>query len=300
MRQPVIYIIIGIILFLLGSCSRRPSYVIPQKKMTDVLYDIRLTQSIYNNDPQFKSDEMKDALVAGVLRKHDITQAELDSSLLWYSDNIQYYSAINDTVAARLKAKNELLIQSRMASTSRGNQRNLIIPTFFYLSSYTPTLSFDIDTLKFKSTKNISSFHLNFDVQGLSTTQKAEAAVYFNYTDTLIKEKVAIESNTHYAINKPSLPDSLLKSISGYIHLENSRNNLSDVLIHNISYIDTLNINKRTDSPGSDKPATITKSSTSTQKPENSKTDEPKSEQPKGDDTLKIRGRATELRRERN
>jgi len=252
--------------------------VIPQKKMTDVLYDIRLTQSIYNNDPQFKSDEMKDALVDGVLRKHNITQAELDSSLLWYSDNIQYYSAINDTVAARLKAHNELLIQSRMA-VNRGKQSNLIIPTFFYLNSQTPTLSFDIDTVKFKNTKNISSFHLKFDIQGLSAMQKAEAAVYFNYKDTLVREKLPIESNTHYTINKPSLPDSLLKSISGYIHLENSRHSLSNVLIHNISYIDTLKVDRRTDSPRSDRPGTTTRTSTPTSKPAVN-TEQPKSEGP--------------------
>jgi hypothetical protein len=205
--------------------------------MTDVLYDIRLTQAIYNNDPQFASDEMKDALVEGVLRKHNITQAELDSSLLWYSDNIEYYKAINDTVADWLKAKNELLEQSRMASQDKGRLMNRLIPSFFYLNRYTPTLSFDIDTIKIKTVKNISDFHLNFDIQGVSTSQKVEAAVYFNYKDTLVKRIILVENNRHYSINKPVLPDSLLKSISGYIHLGNNKNSLSNVLIYNINYM---------------------------------------------------------------
>jgi hypothetical protein len=270
--------------------------------MTEVLYDIRLAQSIYNSDPQFRSDEMKDALVAGVLRKHNITQAELDSSLLWYSDNIQYYAAINDTVAARLKANNELLIQSKMASSGRRRRANLIVPPFFCLNNYTPTLSFDIDTVKFKDTKNISSFHLNFDIQGLSTSQKAEAAVYFNYTDTLVRKKIPIESNSRYSIDKPSLPDSLLKSISGYIHLENSRNSLPDVLIYNISYIDTLKSAGQADSPVSpDKFVNDSKTDTLIQRKAIDIENQPEREKPRRiDDTSRISVRAAELRRERN
>ena len=246
MQRSVIYIIISI-LILFSSCGRRPGYVISPDKMTDVLYDIRLAQSIFNDDPQFRSDDMKDALVAGVLKKHNITQAELDTSLLWYSDNIQYYAAINDTVAARLKFRNESLINFRSAMLSRGSRSNLIIPTFYYLNSYTPTLSFNIDTLKMKSIKNISDFHLKFDIQGLSAKQKAEAAIYFNYKDTLVKTRIPIESNSHYSISKPSLPDSLLNGISGYIHLKNNTSSGSNVLIHNISYIDSVAVARHKD-----------------------------------------------------
>lgn len=281
MQRPVIYIILAV--FLLSSCNRRPGDVVSPQKMTEVLYDIRLTQSIYANDPQFKSDEMKDALVAGVLRKHKITQAELDSSLLWYSDNIQYYSAINDTVAARLKAKNESLMRSRIGSGANRRQTNQIIPTFYYLNEYSPTLSFDIDSLKIKNIKNISLFHLKFDIQGLSAEQEAEASVYFNYKDTLVRRKMPIERNTHYSFSKPSLPDSLLKSISGYIHLKNDINNISsNVLIYNISYIDSLKVSTR----GADSPNKTGRTSDEVRKPATgniSNTEEAKKEQPKNE-----------------
>ncbi|WP_370525406.1 DUF4296 domain-containing protein [Dysgonomonas sp. 521] len=249
--------------------------------MTEVLYDIRLTQSIYVNDPQFKSDEMKDALVAGVLRKHKITQAELDSSLLWYSDNIRYYSAINDTVAARLKSRNESLMRSRTATGTNRRQTNQIIPGFYYLNEYTPTLSFNIDSLKIKSIKNISFFHLKFDVQGLSAQQKAEASIYFNYKDTLVRRKMPVERNTHYSFSKPSLPDSLLKSISGYIHLKDDINNISsNVLIYNISYIDSLAVSPRgADSPNRTKTTSDAVKKPATSTPSN--TEEAKKEQPK-------------------
>lgn len=240
--RPIIYITISITV-LLCSCSRRPRYVIPERKMMEVLYDIRLAQSIYLNDPQFKPDEKKDALVAGVLEKHKITQAELDSSLLWYSDNIQAYSEINDSVASRLRARNEALMASRIVQNTRGRQRfDLVVPTYYYLDKYTPTLSFDIDSFKMKGIKNISAFNLKFDVQGLSDLQKAEAAVFFTYKDTLVRKMVPIEGNKQYSLSKPQLPDSLLKSISGYVHLRNNATVSSGVVLYNMSYIDSLAI----------------------------------------------------------
>ena len=97
-----------------------------------------------------------------------------------------------------------------------------------------------------KSIKNISDFHLKFDIQGLSAKQKAEAAIYFNYKDTLVKTRIPIESNSHYSISKPSLPDSLLNGISGYIHLKNNTSS-GNVLIHNISYIDSVAVVRHKD-----------------------------------------------------
>lgn len=253
MRYFIIYIVVFITM-LFCSCSRRPSYVIPEKKMMDVLLDIRLTQSIYMNDPQFKLDEMKDALVAGVLEKHKITQAELDSSLLWYSDNIQAYAEINDTVASRLRARNEMLMSARMSENTKGRQRlDLLIPTSYSLDKYTPTLAFNIDSFKIKATKNISAFNLKFDVQGLAEKQRAEAAVYFTYKDTLVRRSVPIEGNRHYVLSKPQLPDSLLKSISGYIHIKGSAD-IPNVLLYNMSYIDSL---AQSSAPSTMQPTTI-------------------------------------------
>lgn len=103
MQRFIIYIIILTAFF--TSCGRRPRYVIPEDKMVDVLYDIHIAQAIYRDNHLYSDDSKKDALIEGVLRKYKITQADLDSSLFWYSDNIQYYRIVNDSVISRLKKK---------------------------------------------------------------------------------------------------------------------------------------------------------------------------------------------------
>lgn len=241
--QRYIYILTSILLlaYTSVSCGRRPSYVIPEQKMMDVLYDIQLAQAIYmNSDGNFDSSQKKDALVASILQKYDITQAELDSSLVWYSDNVKIYVQINDSVTARLKARSEQLMVLRASSEmSMKNKTESFLPPFAYLNNYNPTLSFNIDSFKIKN-ENLSKFKLQFDVQGINNLVKAEAALFFTYKDTLIKQIQPIVANKRYLFDLPQLPDSLLKSISGYLHINNKMGGLPDIMIYNISYKDSI------------------------------------------------------------
>jgi hypothetical protein len=206
--------------------------------MMDILYDIRLAQAIYSNNYQFYADSLKDALVAGVLEKYDVTQAQLDTSLVWYADNIDQYRIINDSVTSWLRAKSNLLAEQKSKREMKLSQQDYLIPPFYYLNEFTPTFRFDIDSVKIK-TINLSSFILSFDVLGLSPLHKADAAVYFTYKDTLVRNSYDINENTGYTIAKPQLPDSLLKSISGYIHVDKKIGASTLVTLYNISYSDS-------------------------------------------------------------
>lgn len=244
MWRPVIYIIIvlsAIVAFC--SCGKRPRYVISESKMMEILYDIRLAQAIYSNNSQFYADSLKDALVAGVLEKYDITQAQLDTSLVWYADNIDQYRIINDSVRSRLRARSNLLAEQKSKMDMKFSQQNYLIPPFYYLNEFTPTLRFEIDSLKIK-TIDLPSFVLSFDVQGLSPLQEADATVYFTYKDTLIRSSYNIDRNTNYTIVKPQLADSLLKSISGYIHIDKKIGIPAQVMLYNISYSDSTLVKK--------------------------------------------------------
>lgn len=242
-----IAILAFIILLVFGACSRRPRHVLPETKMVDVLIDIQLAQAIYTRDNQFNNDLKRDALIEGILKKHKITQAELDSSLVWYSDNIEYYETISDSVSSKLKARNNQL--SALINTATGKNRpNSFIPTYFNLNQFTPVMAFDIDSFKIKNV-DVPKFRLKFNVQGLSDLQQVEAAVFFRYKDTLINEVIPVEKNQLYVLDKPHLADSLLKSVSGYVRLRNKVKGVPlNVALYNISYLDSLAVSAKTDS----------------------------------------------------
>ncbi|NDV78528.1 DUF4296 domain-containing protein [Dysgonomonas sp. 511] len=234
-----IYIILAF-LILLAACSRRPSYVISEKKMVDVLYDIQLAQAIYNTDKQFFGDENKDALVESVLQKYKITQAELDSSLLWYADNIGYYEVISDSVASKLRAQSNLLAQQ--SQSAKGTGPLLIIPRLYKLTVHTPTLSFVIDSAKMKDI-DVSKFSLRFDVQGVNRITNIETSLFFTYKDTVVQNTLDVNTDSRYSLHRPNLPDSLLKSISGYIHMKGNMYDIPrNVLLYNISYLDSVSV----------------------------------------------------------
>ncbi|WP_236263953.1 DUF4296 domain-containing protein [Dysgonomonas sp. Marseille-P4677] len=241
MQRSVIYLVIFIVI-LFYSCGRRPRYVLPEDKMMDVLYDIQLAQAIYRSDPNFNTDEKKDALIAGVLHKYKISQADLDSSLLWYSDNIEYYMAINDSVASRLRASNTRAMDAKSALAQGRDFSNLIIPPFYNLTNSSPTLVFNIDSTRLM-TIDYPRFSFKFNVHGLNDLLDAEAAVFFTYKDTLVKRIVPIDQNSIYTFSKPQLADSLLKSITGYVHVANKvRGGFTNVVLYDITYIDTLSV----------------------------------------------------------
>jgi len=211
----------------------------PENKMVDVLIDIHLAQAIYTRNPQFSTSDKRDELVAGVLKKHKVTQAELDSSLMWYSENIEYYETINDSVASKLKARNERFLALSNKAVRKRNTDHLI-PSYYNLNSITPVMRIDIDSFRVKNL-DMPKFRLQFDVQGLSDLQNVEAALFFKYKDTLVKEIVPITENTRYTIDKPLLPDSLLKGISGYVHARDKAPMLPlNVMLYNVTYLDSL------------------------------------------------------------
>ena len=67
------------------------------------MYDIYLAEAEINaNFNTFASDSArKQDLLNSVLKKHKITEAVLDTSLIWYSGNMEKYIKINDKVSKR-------------------------------------------------------------------------------------------------------------------------------------------------------------------------------------------------------
>lgn len=99
-------LLIVVCLTALTSC--RPRGVLSSAKMQDVLYDLHRTEAIlqlagYN----YGHDEAAAKYYYEVFRKHGITQAQFDSSLVWYTDNPELFNKIYPKLVARYDAEIE-------------------------------------------------------------------------------------------------------------------------------------------------------------------------------------------------
>ncbi len=95
----------------LVACSPRPKGVLSADKMEDILYQLHRAEGImyvkgYENGHYDKVAKYHEV----VLQQNGITQAQFDSSLVWYTDNPTRFNKIYPKVIDRLTKEKEALV----------------------------------------------------------------------------------------------------------------------------------------------------------------------------------------------
>lgn len=216
------------------ACGRKDYKVLSRSEMEAVLYDLQLADALFqNNLDKFSTKEQKDALINSILMKHNITQVDLDSSLVWYSDNVELYVRVNDSVLATLRRDRAVVDEEYQAEAILRAARNPSqMRRFFNLTNSQPTYSFELDSSLLRGYQN---FNLKFKTLGMQALMYADVAVYFTYKDTVVNYSMPILVDAAYTIPSPHIADTL-KKISGYIHINISNNSYPKVLLYDIKY----------------------------------------------------------------
>ena len=83
------------------------------------MYDIHFTDGVVSvAGMRTRHDSVKSACYSFVLEKHGITQAQFDSSLVWYTAHPRIFDKIYPRVVARLKEE-KLLVDSLVLLTGK-------------------------------------------------------------------------------------------------------------------------------------------------------------------------------------
>jgi hypothetical protein len=104
---------ISLIPLLLISCLGSGSYkIIPEKKFVDVLVDLHLADAIADQsmipDMTYQLDSA--SLYGSVFKKHGITKAQFDTTMIYYSKRPDDLQKLYNTVTARLKHMEEEVV----------------------------------------------------------------------------------------------------------------------------------------------------------------------------------------------
>ena len=84
-------------------CSK-PNEVHSKKEMERIMYDIYIAEALIEDDySSFNTPEKKEAIINEVFKRNKTNQARWDTSLSWYSDRVEIYLKMNDSVKARLQ-----------------------------------------------------------------------------------------------------------------------------------------------------------------------------------------------------
>lgn len=212
------------------SCQNRPSEVLSRKKMENVMYDMYIAEAIIDNDYQkFAESQNKEALIEQVLEKHKISEARWDTSLSWYSDNIDLYLRINDSVKSRLQRNQSAVEQLSLAEASERYEDEMkssdYIPPHFRIAGIgcSRSFKFELDSTQLADRfADSDSIYFKFKTLGVFPldTYSLKTMLRIEYADTIIFQGEKLEENKSYSYNIPrQIEKDTIVSLNGFINL---------------------------------------------------------------------------------
>ena len=234
-----------ILMLTVMACKvKRPDGVIAESQMEELLYDYHLARSMGENLPV--SDNYKKALyIQSVFQKYDVTQAEFDSSMVWYTRHTDILAKIYEKINDRLKEEQasinhmvairdkkspvsqpgdsvELWFMEQVSCLTNAQDNNkisFVIPA--------DVNSQDRDALVWKA----SFFYPSKAGKAMPETYMAMQMIYRN--DSVITSSRKITRSGEQEIRLQSDTLEALREVRGYIYFEGGKDDY--VLVHNIS-----------------------------------------------------------------
>lgn len=115
------YIVFLLVAVLWIGC--RPDGVLRSRQMREVLVDLHKADAIMQvSGMQHGYDEDKNIYYAAILDKHGITQAQFDSSLVWYTANPHLFDKIYPKVLSQLESERDAYIELDIAEMNASLQ----------------------------------------------------------------------------------------------------------------------------------------------------------------------------------
>lgn len=222
------------LLFCVSSCKPSlPSGVLSKGKMTDILYDYHLALAMAHMDDNGDKGQSL-AYREAVLRKHDVTSAEFDSSMVYYMRHTELLEDVYKDLTDRYN--NEITAMGGSASAGgefanlsatgdTANVWNLATSMVFMPVQPFNSTSFDIkvDSTFHKGDRLMLDFDAQFIYQDGMRNGVAMLAVQFG-NDSIAQRTIMIQSTQHYSVELSDADSLGIKSVKGYFMLMNGDN----------------------------------------------------------------------------
>ena len=222
------------LLFSVSSCKPSlPGGVLSKGKMTDILYDYHLALAMAHMDDNGDKGQSL-AYREAVLRKHDVTSAEFDSSMVYYMRHTELLEDVYKDLTDRYN--NEITAMGGNASAGgefanlsatgdTANVWNLATSMVFMPVKPFNSTSFNIkvDSTFHKGDRLMLDFDAQFIYQDGMRNGVAMLAVQFG-NDSIAQRTIMIQSTQHYSVELSDADSLGIKSVKGYFMLMNGDN----------------------------------------------------------------------------
>lgn len=258
------------------SCTPSvPSQYIQPDEMEDILYDYHLAQAMAQRETNYQEGQKnRTKYFYAVLAKYKVSEADFDSSMVYYYSNIPQLQKIYKSVEERMDNEANHLgatIMERQTTLStngdtaniwKGNSSAILMPVIPY-----SRLDFEmkIDTSFHKG----DEFLMTFDTDFLYQSGTKDAVIYTAVTfdnDSTAQYYTHVSSSGKSQLRIPSNFNNSIKKMKGFVYLSKGSDNSNTLKLMFINRILFLRFHKK-EQP---KPKTTTPISTM-QKPDSVK-----------------------------
>jgi len=231
LARPFSLLSLLLIFGLLGCKPGKPHGVLSEGKMQNVLVDYHLAQGMADN-MSGNREENQFMLVQAVFRKHRITEAQFDTSLVYYSTHSEDFAKMYKIVNDRIQAKaNALGVDAEPRSvyshlSNQGDTANIWIERPLIALRPTQLDNLYIFNLRADSTFRPGDsflwvFQSRYVLQGNNREAFAQLVVrYENDSVVGTNQFIRTDSEIEVRVEPGKAKDSLnIRSISGYVYL---------------------------------------------------------------------------------
>lgn len=245
-----IFILTTALQALLTSCEQRPDNVVSKSKMEQVLYDYHLAKSMINQLPP--NEKYKEQLyIDAVMRKNKVSQADFDSSLVWYNRHNSDLKDIYDHLNKRFEtADKELQLSTGNTSmanvaSSDGDTANIWNGAAIIVLRPKPSLNHEsfiikADTSFHRFDKYILSGDLSMvNENTMARSNSVTMSLSIRYDDgKVISDTRTLRNTARQELSIEAHEDKDIASVSGFIHYTpNSTDERSIAMVNNLTLI---------------------------------------------------------------
>lgn len=144
------------ILIIFNSCSKRPKGVLNENQTVELLSDLQIAASYSDQHSSSIRDSSRIKLAWGIMRQHDVSQVEFDSTLAWYGRNIDEYEKILEKVKVSIgNKKKQLVIEQEKEAEQNNNDLWIANPNIVLSAIGNDILTFNIDNPEIERGDNV-------------------------------------------------------------------------------------------------------------------------------------------------
>lgn len=233
----------SVISFMIGCKPSKPSGVLSSGTMEDILFDYHVAQAMAGYDGK-KMIQYETA----VLKKHDVTKSEFDSSMVYYIRHTEELHEIYEHLSNRLNDE----VVAMGGSSSIGQYDDVTGDTAniwkgMRSAVFSPDKPFNYEAFEVKAD---TSFHKNdrflleFDAQFLYQSGPRDGiavlAVQFS-NDSVASQVTHIQSDTHFSLMIQDGDSLGIKAVRGYFLLnrgdDSNSSSLKIMILQNIRLV---------------------------------------------------------------